>query len=142
MKKLIFFLLFATIASLSTFAQRKQFLGRSVVATYNSGTGVLVTWRRLIQDPEDARYNVYVSKTGSNGTYTKVTSSPIKLTNYSSNLSAIPNGASIYVTMVDAEDNESEPSVPFTFKQISLNGTPINNAYLHVNYSAAGSPLP
>lgn len=142
MRKFLFVLFVAMMASSLTFAQRKQNLGRGVVATYNSGTGVLVTWRRLIQDPEDARYNVYVSKTGSNGTYTKVTSSPIKLTNYSSTLSAIPNGASIYVTMVDADDKESEPSVPFTFKQISLNGTPINNAYLHVNYAAAGSPLP
>lgn len=141
MRKFLLILCVAMMASSFTFAQRKQNLGRGVVATYNSGTGVLVSWRRLIQDPEDARYNVYVAKT--NGAdYTKVTSSPIKLTNYSSTLAAIPYGASIYVTMVDADGNESEPSTPFTLKQVSLNGTFINNGYLHVNYAAAGSPLP
>ena len=141
MRKFLLILIVAMIASSQAFAQRKQNLGRGVVATYNSGTGVLVTWRRLIQDPEDARYNVYVAKT-SGATYTKVTSSPIKLTNYSSTLSAIPYGSSIYVTMVDADGNESEPSVPFTLTQVSLNGTFINNGYLHVNYAKAGSPLP
>ena len=141
MRKFLLFLCMAMMVSSLTYAQRKQNLGRGVVATY-SGSNVLVSWRRLIQDPEDARYNVYVSKTGSNGTYTKVTSSPVKLTNYSSTLSSIPYGASIRVTMVDAAGKESEPSVPFTLKQVSLNGTSINNAYLHVNYKNAGSPLP
>ncbi|MCH5175828.1 MAG: autotransporter-associated beta strand repeat-containing protein [Prevotellaceae bacterium] len=139
MKKFLFVLCVAMIASLQASAQRKQNLGRGVVATY-SGSSVLVTWRRLIQDPEDAGYNVYVAKAG--GEYTKVTASPLKLTNYSSTLSAIPNGSSIYVTMVDADGKESEPSQPFTLKQVSLGGTLINNAYLHVNYKNAGSPLP
>lgn len=141
MRKFFLFLCVAMMASSLTFAQRKQNLGRGVVATYNSNTGVLVTWRRLAQDPEDARYNVYVAKTNG-AAYTKLTASPVALTNYSSTLSAIPDGASIYVTMVDADGHEGKPSTPFTFKRISLNGTAINNAYLHVNYASAGSPLP
>ena len=138
MKKLLFTLLILLCVTLTVSAQRKQNLGRGVVATC-SGTSVTVTWRRLIQDPEDARYNIYVAKNGTS--YTKVTANPVRLTNYVTSTSVVPDGASIYVTMVDRTGKESAPSVPFTYRKVSLNGTSINNAYLSVNYSVAGSPL-
>lgn len=140
MKRLLIIAVVLAMLAPTVSAQRMQNLGRGVVATYSS-SNVTVSWRRLIQDPENARYNVYVAKDGSE-TYTKLTSSPIKLTNYSSNLSTIPYGSKIAVTLVDADGNEGEKSVPFTFRQTSLGGTIINNAYLSVNYKNAGSPLP
>lgn len=126
------------VISLTAMAQRKQNLGRGVVAT-SSGTKVNVTWRRLIQDPEDVKYNVYVAKGG--GAYSKITTNPIKLTNYQTTTSVIPDGSKIYVTTVDAAGKEGAASVPFTFRKVTLTGTTINNAYLSVDFKEAGSPL-
>ena len=108
----------------------------------------MISWRRLIQDPEDALYNIYVSKTGSTGSYTKLASA-VRLTNYNTTLSQVPDGASIYVTLLDAEGNEGAASVPFTFHTYSLSKLEsgsldtytINDAYMSVNYREAGSPI-
>ena len=75
------------------FGQRiQQPLGRGVVAVRN-GSNVLVTWRRLAQEPENATYNVYV-----NGT--KANSSPLKNTNWQTNSTKVPVGASVAVTII------------------------------------------
>lgn len=59
-------------------AQRKvQSLGRGVVAV-QSGTNVNITWRRLAQESEDAKYNVYVSKTA-DGTRTLLNAKPLSM---------------------------------------------------------------
>ncbi len=121
-------------------AQRLQHLGRGVVATWNASTGVTVSWRRLIQDPENATYNIYVAKKGTES-YTKLNDEPLRLTNYSTTLAAVPSGSWLRVTMTDPQGRESEPSVPFCFEKIALNGTNINNAYLSINFKQAGSPI-
>lgn len=136
----IFFTVVLMLCVSLTYAQRKQMLGRGVVATRNSGTGVMVSWRRLIQDPEDARYNVYVAKGGGDN-YTKINAKPTNLTNLTTSESVITNGSKIRVTLVDDSGNEGEPSVPFTYRTLSLNGVSINNSYLAVNYKSAGSPI-
>ena len=53
MKKSILFLILFLLTVVDASAQRKQNLGRGVVANYSSDKGVLISWRRLIQDPED-----------------------------------------------------------------------------------------
>lgn len=121
-------------------AQRAQHLGRGVVATYSTSTDVTISWRRLIQDPEEARYNIYVSKTGVNGSYTKLASN-VPLTYYATTSTAVPNGASIYVTMLQADGTESQPSEPFTYQKISVNGNSINCGYIAVNFKQTGSPI-
>lgn len=140
MKRLIYLWALLAFSALSASAQRQQHLGRGVVATYHSSTGVTVSWRRLIQDPENAAYNVYVKKNGET-TFSKLNAEPLKLTNYNVGASLIPSGSDIHVTMVNGNGEESEPSMPFTFKRISLNGTGINNGYLAVNFKEAGSPV-
>ena len=115
MKRLIYLLAFLAFSALSASAQRQQHLGRGVVATYHSSTGVTVSWRRLIQYPENAAYNVYVKKNGET-TFSKLNAEPLKLTNYNVGASLIPSGSDIHVTMVNENGEESEPSMPFTFK--------------------------
>lgn len=117
-------------------AQRlQQQLGRGVVAVQN-GTEVTVTWRRLAQEPEDATWNIYIQKSGQSE-FTKLTSTPLKNTNYKSTTSAIPVGSNVAVTMVTAngeEMRESEMSKPFAFKSQSL-----RNIYMEIRYDK--SPL-
>ncbi len=145
MNKLTLGILIALFSlSFSLPAQRVQKLGRGVVAC-NSSSGVMVSWRRLIQDPEDATYNVYVAKAGSD-TFTKLTSSPVSLTHYSTTLSQVPDGASLYVTMVDASGHESDASVPFVFHTYSIQKSAseqikVPNAFVSVNFKQAGSPI-
>jgi len=122
-----------------THAQRKaQSLGRGVVAV-QSGTNVNVTWRRLAHEPENAKYNVYVSKT-SDGESTLLNSKPLSVTNYQTTLSKIPYGSYISVSILDNE-KESETSRPFLMKHVRLGGADIKSAYLAVNFSEAGSPI-
>ena len=102
-------------------AQRiQQRLGRGVVAVKRSGTsrtadggsGALISWRKLAQEPEGTTYNLYQRKAGSEN-YTKVNSTPLTKTNYSPSsltantefaVSAIINGV------------EGEMSAPFLYK--------------------------
>ena len=102
-------------------AQRiQQTLGRGVVAVKRSGTsrtadggsGALISWRKLAQEPEGTTYNLYQRKAGSEN-YTKVNSTPLTKTNYSPStltantefaVSAIINGV------------EGEICAPFLYK--------------------------
>ena len=64
-----------------TKAQRmQQQLGRGVVAV-NSGKNVTITWRRLAQDPENAKWNAYARKNG-NTDYTLLNQQPLDNTNF------------------------------------------------------------
>ena len=97
-----------------THAQRLvQPLGRGVVAVKN-GNNVMVTWRRLAQEPEDCTYNLYTAKT-KEGPYTLVNASPLTNTNYATTLAKVPTGSYVAVTLVDGQ-TESAPSSPFLFK--------------------------
>jgi len=144
MNKLAWGILIALISLPVTLpAQRLQKLGRGVVASQSS-SGVMISWRRLIQDPEDATYNIYVAKSGSS--YTKLTTAPVSLTNYTTTNTQVPDGASIYVTMVDASGQEGAASVPFVYHTCKLEKSaseqvPVTNAFVSVNFKQAGSPI-
>ena len=122
-------------ATTCVLAQRiQQPLGRGVVAVRN-GNNVLVSWRRLAQEPENATYNVYV-----NGT--KANSTPLANTNWQTTSSKVPVGASVAVTIIK-DGMESEPSVPFVvksydmrnlFMSISFNASPLTAAQFHSSY--------
>ncbi len=120
-------------------AQRKvQSLGRGVVAV-QSGTNVNITWRRLAQESEDAKYNVYVSKTA-DGTRTLLNAKPLSLTNYQTTLTKVPYGSYVSVSILD-NGKESAPSHPFHVNHTQLGGIDIKGAYMAVNFSEAGSPI-
>lgn len=125
MKKLLAITILVCMG-LSVSAQRQtQTLGRGVVAV-NNGSSVTVTWRKMAQEPENAKYNIYVNNK-------KITSSPISVTNYKTTTSVIPNNSSITVTLV-TDKGEGEKSKAFTFKQQSL-----RNVFLTLQFK--GGPL-
>ena len=65
MRKFYIGLLMAAMLPSCLYAQRiQQKLGRSVVAVAGSDN-VLVTWRKLAQEPENCTYNLYMRKQGS-----------------------------------------------------------------------------
>lgn len=133
---LLFLLVFLTCLPSITFAQRiQQKLGRGVVAVYgtsNGSAGVEITWRRLAQEPEDAKYNVYVSKTA-DGDYTLLNPTPLTNTNYATTTAKVPYNSYVAVTMIDG-DKESALSKPFLFKNMGL-----RNIYMEIRYDK--SPL-
>lgn len=121
--------LFLVALPLCLHAQRKTMpLGRGVVAVARDSK-VNITWRRLAQEPEDARYNIYVNNT-------KINSTPTLLTNYQTTTSAVASGASIQVAMVDANGVEGSRSVPFRYVKDAW-----PNVAFKVNFEQAGSPL-
>ena len=102
------------------YAQRiQQKLGRSVVAVAGSDN-VLVTWRKLAQEPENCTYNLYMRKQGSSD-YTKVNAEPIVNTNYQATVSTIPYGTELAVTMVSPDGTEGDKSSPFLFQSHAYN---------------------
>lgn len=134
-KRLTIFLLFAlAMFSLPMSAQRNQMkLGRGVVAV-NNGSSVTITWRRLAQEPEGAKYNIYIGGT-------KLNASPLAVTNTTATNAKCPAGSVITVTSV-VNGVESAPSSPFTYNPVTLGSTSIKCAYRNVNFTKAGSPLP
>ena len=122
-KKLILGLVFCTLFPLTSMAQRLlQPMGRGVVVTYrkstersvtaSGGNGYLVSWRKLAQEPEGTTYNVY-RRTGSTGEFTKVNSTPLKVTNYKpSSVAAYTEWA---VTAITPDGTEGSLSKPFLY---------------------------
>ena len=94
--------------------------GRGVVAVKRTGTsrtgdggsGCLISWRKLAQDPEGTTYNIYKRPSGSSS-YTKLNSTPLSRTNYT--VSSLENNTEYAVTSV-YKNVESEKSVPFLYK--------------------------
>ena len=126
----------AFLAFSPVYAQRmQQELGRGVVAVQN-GSSVTVTWRRLAQEPEDARYNIYIRKAGA-ADYTKLNAQPLSNTNYKTTTSNIPVGADVAVSIVTGEGEgavEHGLSRPFTMKSYD-----IRNMYMSILFN--NSPL-
>lgn len=126
----------AFLAFSPVYAQRmQQELGRGVVAVQN-GSSVTVTWRRLAQEPEDARYNIYIRKAGA-ADYTKLNAQPLSNTNYKTTTSNIPVGADVAVSIVTDEGEgavEHGLSRPFTMKSYD-----IRNMYMSILFN--NSPL-
>lgn len=115
MRKVIVGISVACLLPAASFAQRiQQASGRAVVAvTDASGGDVLVSWRRLAQEPEDCTYNIYVRQSGSED-YTKLNDSPLASTSYETTTTAVPYGSEIAVSVISG-GTEGEPSAPFTF---------------------------
>lgn len=111
-------MMLAALPSLTSAQRMQQKLGRAVVAvTDPSGSNVLVTWRKLAQEPENCTYNIY-TRTKGGSDYKKINATPITKTNYQSTRTAIPYNTEIAVTTVSG-GVESEKSNPFLFEQHS-----------------------
>lgn len=120
----IFLLLLLSLLAVGTQAQRlQQKLGRSVVAvnrsgssirsvTSSSGTGSLISWRKLAQEPEGTTYNVYKRAKGATE-YTKINTKPLTVTCLSTTLT---NNTEYAVTSISPEGVEGEMSTPFLYK--------------------------
>ena len=120
----IFLLLLLSLLPVAMQAQRlQQKLGRSVVAvnrsgssirsvTSSSGTGSLISWRKLAQEPEGTTYNVYKRAKGATE-YTKINSKPLTVTCLSTTLT---NNTEYAVTAISPEGVEGEMSTPFLYK--------------------------
>ncbi len=85
--------------------------GRSVTA--GAGTGALVSWRKLAQEPEGTTYNVYRRAAGAD-TYTKLNATPLRTTNYQ--LTSVTDGSEYAVTAITPDGTEGARSKPFRYK--------------------------
>ncbi len=108
-------------------AQRlQQKLGRGVVAVQRSND-ILISWRKLAQEGDSVKYNIYTRSAGSSD-YTKLTEEPISKTNFLTSTSALPYNTEIAVTTV-IDGKESEKSIPWLFKQHSN-----ANVFMDINF--------
>ena len=141
MKRIAFLSFLITLSLLpetTVYGQRlQQPLGRGVVAvnrsgsmirsvTSSGGTGNLISWRKLAQEPEGTTYNVYM-RTAGGGDYTKMNSSPLKKTNYTP--STLKNNAEYAVAAISPEGVEGEKSAPFLYKTQSW-----PNVWLNIDF--------
>ena len=83
---------------------------RSVSST--GGTGSLISWRKLAQEPEGTTYNVYKRAAGTTN-YTKVNSTPLTVTCLQTTLT---NNTEYAVTAITPDGVEGEKSRPFLYK--------------------------
>lgn len=128
------------MAAVAGAQRRVQTLGRGVVAVQN-GTDVLVSWRKLAQEPEDVTYNVYVSRSA-DGNYVQVNSDPLKRSNFKTTTTVVPTGSLVAVRVVN-DGVEGDLSVPYSFMNFQLrnvfvdirfNGSPLANADYSTKY--------
>jgi len=124
--------------SLTLHAQRlQQPLDRGVVAvnrsgstirsvTASGGTGSLISWRKLAQEPEGTTYNVYRRASGTS-TYTKLNSTPLKVTCYRP--ASLTNNTEYAVTAISPDGVEGEKSAPFLYKT-----QPWPNVWLNIDF--------
>ena len=124
-------LLLASALPSGIYAQRiQQKLGRSVVAAARNQE-VLVSWRKLAQEPENSTYNLYMRAQGSQD-YTKVNTEPIATTNFATRTATIPYGSELAVTVVSPDGTEGDKSAPFLFKQQAY-----GNVFLDIDFETA-----
>ena len=124
------------LSALTVTAQRmQQQLDRGVVAVYRSGgrsvtstggTGSLISWRKLAQEPEGTTYNVYKRAKGATE-FTKMNTTPLKVTNYKP--ASLANNTEYAVTAISPEGVEGAMSQPFTYKT-----QPWPNVWLNIDY--------
>lgn len=120
----IFLVAVMMLLPLTMTAQRlQQKLGRSVVAvnrsgstirsvTSTAGTGSLISWRKLAEEPEGTTYNVYKRAKGATD-YTKVNSKPLTVTCLQTTLT---NNTEYAVTAISPSGVEGAMSSPFLYK--------------------------
>ena len=129
-------LLLTVVMALPSLGQRlQQPLARGVVATYRSGgrsvtasggTGSLISWRKLAQEPEGTTYNVYKRLAGT-ADYTKMNGTPLKVTNYKP--SALTNNTEYAVAAITPDGVEGPISRPFLYKT-----RPWPNVWLNIDF--------
>ena len=119
-------------------AQRyQQPLDRGVVAVNRSGstirsassaggTGNLISWRKLAQEPEGTTYNVYKRSAGASE-YTKMTSKPLAVTCYVP--SSLATNTEYAVAAVSPDGVEGPISKPFLYKT-----QPYPNVWLNIDF--------
>ena len=119
-------------------AQRyQQPLDRGVVAVNRSGstirsassaggTGNLISWRKLAQEPEGTTYNVYKRSAGASE-YTKLTSKPLAATCYVP--SSLATNTEYAVAAVSPDGVEGPISKPFLYKT-----QPYPNVWLNIDF--------
>ena len=123
MKKLFVAMTMAVLPAILPAQRLQQPLGRAVVAvnrsgstirsvTSTAGTGSLISWRKLAQEPEGTTYNVYRRAAGATN-YTKINSTPLKVTCLSTTLT---NNTEYAVTAITPDGVEGPMSAPFLYK--------------------------
>ena len=133
---LILAALLSVLSILSVSAQRmQQPLDRGVVAVYRSGgrsvtstggTGYLISWRKLAQEPEGTTYNIYKRTKGTTA-FTKMNTTPLNVTNYKP-VTLAPN-TEYAVTAVSPEGVEGPMSKPFLYTT-----QPWPNVWLNIDF--------
>lgn len=129
-------MLLLVFCNFSVCAQRlQQPLDRGVVAVYRSGgrsvtssggTGYLISWRKLAQEPEGTTYNVYKRSAGSTE-FTKMNTTPLRVTNYKP--SSLTTNTEYAVTAVSPDGVEGTMSKPFLYKS-----QPWPNVWLNIDF--------
>ena len=129
-------ILFLAVCHLSMHAQRlQQPLDRGVVAVYRSGgrdvtssggTGYLISWRKLAQEPEGTTYNVYKRAAGASE-FTKMNATPLKVTNYKP--ASLTSNTEYAVTAISPDGVEGTMSKPFLYKT-----QPWPNVWLNIDF--------
>ena len=129
---------------LSVWSQRlQQPLDRGVVAVYRSGgrsvtatggTGYLISWRKLAQEPEGTTYNVYKRTAGATE-FTKMNTTPLKVTNYKP--ASLTTNTEYAVAAIGPDGVEGAMSKPFLYKAQSWPNVWLNidfdNTVIHRN---------
>ncbi len=138
MKRLVSLCILLLSASCLPAQRLLQKLDRGVVAVNRSGStirtnvtasggqGSLISWRKLAQEPEGTTYNVYKRTAGATE-YTKMNSTPLKVTNYSP--SSLSSNTEYAVTAITPDGVESPMSKPFLYKTQAY-----PNVWLNINY--------
>ena len=122
-KKTLFVILLGLMAIGMRAQRMQQKMGRGVVAvnrsgstirsvTSTAGTGSLISWRKLAEEPEGTTYNVYKRTKGATD-YTKVNTKPLKVTCLQTTLA---NNTEYAVAAVSPDGVEGEKSTPFLYK--------------------------
>ena len=129
-------ILLLVLCLLPVSAQRLlQPLDRGVVAVYRSGgrsvtssggTGYLISWRKLAQEPEGTTYNVYKRSSGA-AEFTKMNATPLKVTNYKP--SSLSTNTEYAVTAVSPDGVEGTMSKPFLYKS-----QPWPNVWMNIDF--------
>ena len=118
--------LWLTLPGLIPAQRLQQKLSRGVVAIQN-GNQILVSWRKLVQEPERASYNVYCRQ-NENDSYRKLNASPLTVTNFSTTATDVPAGSQIAVSLV-YNGHESELSQPYT-----RTSHDVRSIFMEINY--------
>lgn len=113
-----------SLLAVGAYSQRlQQKLGRGVVAvnrsgssirsvTSTAGTGSLISWRKLAEEPEGTTYNVYKRSKGA-ADFTKMNSTPLTVTCLQTTLT---NNTEYAVTAVSPDGVEGAMSTPYLYK--------------------------